>query len=186
VIEARLGIRVLLTRDDDRDVPIDDRTAIANNNKADLFISLHADGSMRRSTTGASIVVAAFDEAAPPSREAHGDERVPTFGGGLRDIEFVPWSLAQTRHIDGSMAFATILQEHLKDHVPLSAHSRDRAPLRVLESANMPAVLVEMGFLTNAEQEKLLGGDAFQIVFVQAIYDAVVRFRDTLAAGGTR
>jgi N-acetylmuramoyl-L-alanine amidase len=186
VIEARLGIRVLLTREDDRDLPIDDRTAIANNNKADLFISLHADGSMRRTTAGASIVVAAFDEGARTSAESHGDERLPTFGGGLRDIEFVPWNLAQTRHLDGSMAFATILQEQLQARVPLSAHPRDRAPLRVLESANMPAVLVEMGFLTNAEQETLMTSDAFQTMLVQAIYDAVVRFRDSLAAAGTQ
>src|SRR5204863_6418640 len=46
-LEGRLGIRIILTRDDDRNVPIDERTAVANNNKADLFISLHANGSMR-------------------------------------------------------------------------------------------------------------------------------------------
>ena len=62
-IEARLGIRVLLTRDDDRDLPLDDRTAIANNNKANLFISLHANASLRPTTAGATIYYAAFDNA---------------------------------------------------------------------------------------------------------------------------
>jgi N-acetylmuramoyl-L-alanine amidase len=186
VIEGRLGIRVLLTRDDDRNVPLDERTAIANNNKADLFVSLHADSSMRRSASGASIVCAAFDEAAQTEGESHTAERVPTFGGGLRDIELVPWDLAQTRHVDGSLAFANILQDQLRDHVPLAPHPLDRAPLRVLESANMPAVLVEMGFLSNEEQEKLIASDVFQATFVQAMYDAIVRFRDSLAAGGAR
>jgi N-acetylmuramoyl-L-alanine amidase len=186
IIEARLGIRVLLTRDDDRNVKIDDRTAMANNNKADLFVSLHADSSMRRSASGASIVCAAFDEAAQTEGESHTAERVPTFGGGLRDIELVPWDLAQTRHVDGSLAFANILQDQLRDHVPLAPHPLDRAPLRVLESANMPAVLVEMGFLSNEEQEKLIASDVFQATFVQAMYDAIVRFRDSLAAGGAR
>ena len=61
VIEGRLGIRVLLTRDDDRNVPIDERTAIANNNKADLFISLHANAIDAKDDSGATIFTAAFD-----------------------------------------------------------------------------------------------------------------------------
>jgi N-acetylmuramoyl-L-alanine amidase len=186
VIEARLGVRVLLTRDDDRNIPLDDRTALANNNKADLFISLHANASLRRSVAGATIFSAAFDSSdAEAARSAPG-ERVPTFGGGLRDIELVPWSLAQTRHLDRSAEFATILEQQLRGRVPLSTHTVDRAPLRVLESANMPAVLIEIGFLSNAEQEKQLSLDAFQNTFVQAVYDAIVRFRDALNAGGGR
>ena len=80
-VEARLGIRVLLTRDDDRNVPLDDRTAVANNNKADLFISLHANASLRPSTAGAAIYYAAFDSATITSALANVD-RVPTFSGG--------------------------------------------------------------------------------------------------------
>jgi N-acetylmuramoyl-L-alanine amidase len=68
----------------------------------------------------------------------------------------------------------------------MAARPTDRAPLRVLESANMPAVLVELGYLSNPEQEKLVTGDAFQSTFVQAFYEAVVRFRDALGNGGTR
>ena len=74
-IEARLGIRVLLTRDDDRDLAVDDRTAIANNNKADLFISLHANASLRPSTTGASIYYAAFD---PKPKAVRATRRAPS------------------------------------------------------------------------------------------------------------
>lgn len=185
-IEARLGIRVLLTRDDDRNVALDDRTAIANNNKADLFVSLHANASLRRSTTGASLFVATFGPDNVLGTAPGAAERVPTFGGGLRDIELVPWDLAQTRHLDQSMAFGNILRQQLTDRVPLGPHPIDRAQLRVLESANMPAVLVEIGYLTNADQEKLIAGDAFQNTFVQALYDSVVRFRDALAAGGTQ
>lgn len=187
VVEARLGVRVLLTREDDKAVALDDRTAIANNNKADLFVSLHVNASLRRATSGGAIYVAHFDKDAAARALPEGGERVPTFGGGLRDIELVPWDLAQTRHAGRSGAFATLLQEQLTQKVPLTAHPVDSAPLRVLESANMPAVLVELGYVTNADQEKQLTSDAFQGAFVQALYDAVVRFRDSLAAaGGTR
>src|SRR5207247_5996316 len=68
---------------------------------------------------------------------------VPTFSGGSRDIELVPWDLAQTRHLERSAAFADLVEQQFHDRVPLSAHPIDRAPLRVLESANMPAVSSE-------------------------------------------
>jgi N-acetylmuramoyl-L-alanine amidase len=184
-IEARLGVRVLLTRDDDRNVSMDDRAAVANNNKADLFVSLHANTSMRPTTGGAAIFYAAFDKDAAQAAGAGRSERIPAFGGGLRDVEMVPWDLAQIRHLDRSSSFADLLQLQLKDRIPMATRPTDQAPLRVLESANMPAVLVELGYLSNADQEKLLTGDSFQATFVQGFYDAVVRFRDTLA-GGTR
>jgi N-acetylmuramoyl-L-alanine amidase len=180
-VEARLGIRVLLTRDGDRDVPLDDRTAVANNNKADLFISLHANASFRPSTAGATIYYAAFDSATVTSALA-GVDRVPTFSGGVRNIELVAWDQAQTRYLDQSMAFAGILEERLRDRVALAPRVIDRAPLDVLESANMPAVLVEMGFLTNVDQEKQLTGNDFQNAFVEAITEAIVRFRDSQPA----
>jgi N-acetylmuramoyl-L-alanine amidase len=185
VIEARLGLRVLLTREDDRNVPIDDRTAIANNNKADLFISLHVNGSLRPGTAGAVIYCAEFDKDAARTAAAGGAGRVPAFGGGSREIELVPWDLAQTRHLDQSQAFASLLEHQFRDRVPLGARSIDRAPLRVLESANMPAVMIEMGYLTNADQAKMLTGDAFQNALVTALVDAVVKFRDAITPGGT-
>ena len=185
VIEARLGLRVLLTRDDDRSVPNDERTAIANNNKADLFISLHVNGSVRPGTAGAVIYCAEFDKDAARTAAAGNAGRVPAFGGGSREIELVPWDLAQTRHLDQSQAFAALLEQQFRDRVPLASRSIDRAPLRVLESANMPAVVIEMGYLTNAEQAKMLQGDAFQNALVTALYDAIVKFRDTIASGGT-
>jgi N-acetylmuramoyl-L-alanine amidase len=186
VLEGRLGIRIILTRDDDRNVPIDERTAIANNNKADLFMSLHANGSMRSSTAGATVLSATFDSAAQAAAIAGGGERLPTFGGGLREIELVRWDLAQTRHLGQSNAFAALVGQQFTGRIPLASRPSESAPLRVLESANMPAVLIEMGYLTNPEQEKLLVSDAFQNAVVSGIYDAVLRFRDSLAAGAMR
>ncbi len=180
-IEARLGIRVLLTRDDDRNVPVDQRTALANNNKSDLFISLHANASLRTSTSGALLYTAAFEgDAGRLARAALTPEHVPAFGGGSRDIEFVPWNFAQIAHVEHSSALAALLEEQFHDRVPLSDRPVTSAPLRVLESANMPAVLIEMGYLTNPDQEKQLAGAEFQNTFVQAVIDAMVRYRDVL------
>jgi N-acetylmuramoyl-L-alanine amidase len=182
LLEGRLGLRVLLTRDDDRNVAFDDRAAVANNNKADLFISLHANASSKPGASGASILMAAFPDEAR-TRQALVPERVPVFGGGSRDIEMVLWNQAQIRYIDQSSVFTRTLQERLQGHVPLDVRPAGRAPLRVLASANMPAVLVEMGYLSNPEQEKQLASGEFQGTIAQAILDSVVLFRDYLAHG---
>jgi len=179
-VEARLGIRVLLTRDEDRDVPIDERAAIANNSKADLFISLHANAAWRGTPRGASIYVAAFNTPREKATKL-APERLPTFGGGLRDIELVEWDLAQLRYLDQSTELGRIVREQFDGRVPLDAHQLFSAgPFRVLESANMPAVLIEMGYLSTADQETALTGAAFQNTLVQAIMDAVVTFREYL------
>ncbi len=183
VIETRLGIRVLLTRDDDRAVAIEQRTAIANNNKANLFISLHANASPRPGASGASIYLAAFDPD-EGTRTGMPGQRVAVFGGGSRDIELVPWDLAQTRYVAQSAELAAMLEQQLRERVRLDLRPVERARLRVLESANMPAVLVEMGYLTSPEEQKLLVGADFQNDFVAAVFDAIVRFRDSLSTPG--
>lgn len=179
-LEARLGLRVLMTREDDRELPLDARTAVANNNKADLFISLHANASFRPSNAGASILVAQFPDEGL-ARRALEPHRVSVFGGGIRDIELVPWSQAQIRYLDQSTVLADLLQQHIGARTPLALRPTDRAPLRVLASANMPAVLIELGYLSNAEQEARLGNGEFQNGIAAAIVDAIVEFRDHLS-----
>lgn len=183
IFETRLGLRVLLTREDDRDVTLERRTALANNNKADVFISLHVNASPRPLASGAAVHVAAFDDEAR-SRVPQAPVRVPVFGGGNRDIDLVPWDLAQIRHVKRSAGLAALLEERLLGRVPLDPNPARRVAFHVLESANMPAVLVEMGYLTNPEQAGQLASGSFQNAFAQAIFDAVVAFRDVIAAGG--
>jgi N-acetylmuramoyl-L-alanine amidase len=72
-----------------------------------------------------------------------------------------------------------MVEASLRDRVPMSPRAIQQAPFRVLVGANMPAVLVEMGFISNPEQEKQLGSDAFQSSIVQALVDSIVRFRDS-------
>ena len=181
-LESKLGVRVLLTRDEDRSVGIDDRTAVANNGKADLFISLHANASWRPALAGATISTALFEHQAEQAARSLAPELVPAFGGVPRDIEFVPWDVAQIPHLEQSATLARVIEEQLHDRVPLAKTPVDAAPLRVLESANMPAVLIEMGYLTNADQEKQLAGADFQNTLVQSLVDAVMKYRDAMGA----
>jgi N-acetylmuramoyl-L-alanine amidase len=180
-IESRLGARVILTRDGDQTVGLDERAAVANNNKADLFLSLHANASVRGIATGAEVFYLSLaDYGDQAQRVAQGEsEALPVFGGGSRDIEVILWEMAQARHIEDSALLAQIVEASLRERVPMSPRALQQAPFRVLVGANMPAVLVEMAFISNAEQEKQLATEGFQSAVVQALVDAVVRFRDS-------
>jgi N-acetylmuramoyl-L-alanine amidase len=171
-----------MTREDDRDLPIENRTAVANNNKADLLVSLHANASFRPDTTGATVYVASFNETQLATEGLTG-ERMPVFGGGLRTIEIVPWNLAQIPHRDQSDQFAQAVVGSLQGRVAVAPRGIEHAPLRVLESANMPAVLLEMGYLSNADQEKALATPDAQNAITAALVDAIVKFRDATGGG---
>jgi len=179
LIESRLGLRVILTREVDHAVSIDERAAAANNGKADLLISLHANGALSAAPSGAEVFYERLDrEGEAAKREAAaGAISLPVLGGGTRTIDVIPWDLAQARHIEASSMLATLLEEELRRQVPMSQRPLQQGPLRLLSAANMPAALVEMAYLTNADQEKLAGGDEFKNAVAQALYNAIVRFR---------
>jgi N-acetylmuramoyl-L-alanine amidase len=182
-IENRLGLRALLTRDGDTAVSLDDRAAFANNNRADLFISLHVNASLRKDVTGAEVFYLSPEGYAQARQEAAATASLPTFGGGSREIDLILWEVAQMQHLTQSAALAAVVEEELRAHVPMSARPVQQAPFRVLVGANMPAILVEMAFLTNAEQEQALSSNEFQNTIAQALFDAIVRFRDAIGRG---
>jgi N-acetylmuramoyl-L-alanine amidase len=184
-LEGRLGVRVLLTRDGDQTVPLDQRAAVANNNKADLFISLHANASLRPATAGAEVLYLSLAEYGDEAQRAArgGAESLPVLGGGSREIEVILWEMAQARYIDQSAAFARTVEAALRERIGMSRRAIQPAPFRVLGGANMPAILVEMGFLSNAQQEQQLASDDYQNAVVQALVEGIVRFRGASAAG---
>ncbi len=183
-LEARLGVRVILTREGDATVGLDERAALANNNKADLFISLHANASVRPVASGAEVFYLSLEDYGDAAqRVARGEsEALPVFSGGTREIELILWEMAQARYIADSATLAQAVETALRDRVPMSPRALQQAPLRVLVGANMPAVLVEVGFITNVQQEKQLSSDAFQTLVVQGLVESVMRFRDVRAS----
>jgi len=184
-IEGRLGVRVLLTRPDDRQVDLDERAAIANNNKADLFISLHANASPRAGTAGVEILYLSRNRFADRVRQLAESQRqtLPVFGGGSREIVFVQWDLAQAYHLDESAGFAGLVQSRLSGLTGAGEVSVLQASARVLTGANMPALLVEMGYLSNPDQAQVLASDDFQGRTAQALCDAVATFRERVEEG---
>ena len=184
-IEGRLGMRVLLTHEASGRIDANGRAAIANNNKADLFISLHANGSPRPAARGASIYTLSLDRVGEDARRQSEADRavLPVFGGGSREVSLIEWELAQAAHVDSSNAFAGIVDQKLRTTAGLPAVSLQRGPMRNLAGTNMPAILIEMGYLSNPEEEKLLTSSDFQNSIALALTEAVAAFRDYIEQG---
>ena len=187
LLESRLGVRVLLTREGDLDVPIDRRTEMANHQKADVLVSLHANWSSRPTARGAQIYTLGLDAYRDRIKSTAGSKlAVPIIGGGARVIDPVPWDLAQVPFAPESAALGTVLVRHFSERsVPLFVQPTVEAPMRLLIGAHMPAVLIELGFLSNADDERALSDADWQTVLVESIVAAITEVRRGIG-GGTR
>jgi N-acetylmuramoyl-L-alanine amidase len=187
MIEGRLGLRVFLTRDDDRMMSLDDRSAYANSQKADVFISIHANAALRPAMRGAEVYYLSVESStASASGEQPGSAVLPTLGGGTRSIDMVLWETAQARSLEQSSALANLVEQALRSRVEMSPRAVQQAPFRVLVGATMPAVLIEVGYLSNPEQEQALTSGGFQDQIAQSLFEALVRFRAQIDRSGRR
>jgi N-acetylmuramoyl-L-alanine amidase len=187
-IEGRFGLRVLLTRDGDDNVPLDRRTSLANNNKADLFISLHANASVSPEARGAQVLSLNLDDYRGRSDAAvASDLPVPVIGGGSRSIDLVPWDVAQLPFAARSAVLSSILARQLSERgVPLYRRPLARLPLRTLVGANMPAVLLEVGFLSTRADETALARDDRSGATIEAVVATIAEVRLGVPAATSR
>lgn len=184
-LEQRLAVRVLLTRDIDVDLPHDTRVAIANQNKADLFISLHFNsyhGSRARGAETYFLSREASDQIAEEALAAEHASMTDAERREMADLELILWDLAQSFHLSESQRFANLVQEELNLELGLRDRGVRQAPFRVLMGASMPAVLVELGFLSNPAEEEKLRSAAYLGQLVDALVRAVTRFKTQMDA----
>jgi N-acetylmuramoyl-L-alanine amidase len=160
IIEQRLpGADVVYTRSDDTFVPLEERTNIANQAKADLFISIHANSSRDTGARGIETYYLNL-KGTSEAMEVAARENA-TAQEGVHDLESLVKRIAQTEKIDESKEFAEDIQESLSDRIQKTSKSvRNRgvrkAPFVVLIGADMPSILTEISFLSNPADEKLL------------------------------
>ncbi len=201
-LEARLeqaGMRVVLTRNEDADLPFDTRTAIANQNKADLFISIHLNSSFGSGAHGTEtyfLSTEATDQRAAQSAEAEnaanpagtagttgapdpqaGTPATPADTQAMEDLQLILWDLAQSHHLSESQRFANLVQGELNQTLQLRDRGVKQAPFRVLMGANMPAVLVELGFISNPDEEKKLQDSSYRAGLIEALVRSVQRYK---------
>ncbi len=184
-LEGRLPVRVILTRNQDSELSLEERTAVTNQNKADLFISLHLNSSMGNSAYGAEtyfLSIEASDEGAAAAAEAENrssgaDLVTRADGDPLYDLQLMLWDLAQSNYLAESQNFAKLVQEELNTALGLRDRGVKQAPFKVLNGAAMPAVLVEFGFLSNPAEEEKLNDASHRDDLVEAMVRAVGRYR---------
>lgn len=174
------GLRVILTRSSDQQVPLIQRTAIANYNRADLLLSIHLNASpvpsargtetyymSRQATDSWSTQLAAKENAA-------GLEAEPPAEGGLN---LVLWEMAQTSALVESAALAETIQQEFNALLGTNDRGVRQAPFAVLEGAQMPAVLVEVAFLSNPAEAKRLADPSFQDQVASTLVKSILNFK---------
>jgi len=188
-LERESDLKVILTRDNDSFLELADRAEIANSSGGDLFLSLHCnswfnDGahgletyflSPARSDWAKSVEAAENMAGRPDGTE--GSEGEPG------DVDFIVWELVQNRFISSSSQLAEIIQNEVTVDLGLPNRGVRQAGFRVLVGAYMPAVLIELGFLSHAQEEKRLGETGYQRELAKAIGDAILSYRDQTGGG---
>lgn len=182
VIEKNLAFRVVLTRDRDMDVSLDQRAATANNNKASLFISIHANSSYRKKANGSEtffLSLNATDEEA--RRLAYFENSSSEFENQIEQenqdqIMMILWDMAQSAYLKQSEQLAEFIQIELNSLLGTVNRGIKQAPFKVLMGVACPAVLVEAAFISNQEEERALVRDGFQENVAQAIYRGLAHY----------
>jgi N-acetylmuramoyl-L-alanine amidase len=173
-LERSGRFKVVMTRDTDVYIPLEQRVRIARKAQADLFISLHADSGGDPKVRGATVY----------TLSSHGADRTVknVFGGGFMNVQLpgrdlsvkqILLDLTQRHTLNRSGAFAETLLEHISTRTPLLRRSHRDAGYMVLLAPDVPAVLLEMGFITNPQDEAALNDRNKRARLMDAVGDAI-------------
>jgi len=161
-LELEKTYKVILTRTDDYWVDIPNRTATANHLNADMLISIHTGGSFLHQASGMSLYY--YEKSSTPALTLETESIEESKNSNVNE----PWSNIQSRHQNNSKVLAerilNSIKEKVGENVEYSADIQG-APLMVLEGADMPAVLIEIGYITNPKEEKSLN-DIIELTFL--------------------
>lgn len=183
IIQDRLGSEVIYTRIDDTFVPLSRRTAIANEANADLFLSIHVNSSPARAASGVETFYLSFTTSRSAlntaARENAGAEQ------NISDLQELLQKIALKDKVDESREFASRIQTSLGSLARGNHSTRDRgikkAPFVVLIGAKMPSVLVEIGFITNSQDEVMMRRPEHRQRLAEALYRGVSSYANGLS-----
>ena len=183
LVRSELKAEVVMTRDSDVFIPLEERTAIANSKGADLFLSVHANSSPNRSARGIETYFLNFARNAHAEGVAARENAISA--ATLKDLQGLVKAITLNSKIDESRDFASSVQESLvaglRPHDP-SVEDRGvhTAPFYVLIGANMPSVLAEIAFVSNPEEERKLRDDDYRDRIARSLLLGVTRYLEAL------
>jgi len=180
---AGSGVEVVMTRDTDVFIPLEERTAIANREGADLFLSIHANASRNIQARGVETYFLNF--AMNPEAEAVAARENATSGKPMHSLPDIVKAIALNNKINESRDLAETVQKAMVKRLgPKNRSLKDlgvkQAPFVVLIGAAMPSVLAEISFVTNKQDGTLLKTQAYRQQIAQALMDAVVGYQQSL------
>ena len=184
LLETRLGAEVVYTRKDDTFIPLETRTAIANQARADLFVSIHANSSHDPDARGVETYYLNFTSS-PEALEVAARENAVS-EKSIYELQDLVKKIALKEKIEESREFAGDVQESL--HSGLAAKSpgiRDRgvkkAPFIVLIGANMPSILAEISFVSNPTDEHRLATSEYRQRIAESLYRGIAKYVNGLS-----
>ena len=174
------GLDVVLTRRTDVFVPLEQRTAIANREGADLFLSIHANASRNGAARGLETYFLSF--ASNPEAEAVAARENAASANDMHNLPSIVRAIALNNKLDESRDLAGVVQQSLstrltKANAGVRSRGVKKAPFVVLIGAGMPSVLAEIGFLTNKQESALLRTPAYRQRIAEALHAAVMQYR---------
>jgi N-acetylmuramoyl-L-alanine amidase len=184
IIQQRLpGADIVYTRSDDTFIPLEERTNIANQAKADLFISIHANSSQDHMARGVETYYLNLKGSAEAMEVASRENA--SSDQGIHDLEDMVKKIARNEKIDESKEFAEDIQDSLAKRMQKTSKTvKDRgvrkAPFVVLIGADMPSILTEISFLSNPADEKLLKQPEYRQRVAEGLYQGVASYLQSL------
>jgi N-acetylmuramoyl-L-alanine amidase len=183
MVTERLGSEVIYTRTADTFIPLEERTALANSRKADLFLSIHANSSRHRRIGGPETYYLNFTTD-PEALEVAARENA-TSAKSISELQSLVQKITLKEKVQESREFAETVQKGVYTALARPRGFRNRgvkkAPFVVLVDASMPAVLVEIGFLSNGREESLLRRPSQRQRVAEALYKALAQYAGTLS-----
>jgi N-acetylmuramoyl-L-alanine amidase len=182
LIERGMGSEVVLTRDRDVDVSLENRSAIANNHKAGLFISLHANGAVQKKAAGSETFFLSLNATDEETRrlaylENNGSDLQSHIDPSSDDdLMMILWDMAQNAYVKESSRLAEYVQSELDAMLGLRNRGIKQAPFKILRGVACPAILVEAAFLSNPDEEQKLASEDYQAKIAEAVYRGLTRF----------
>jgi N-acetylmuramoyl-L-alanine amidase len=186
LVDDKLDIKVLLSRDTDTFIPLKERTSFANRERADLFVSIHANAHASASHEGVETYflsseatdIAARQTAALENSVVQLEKAAPGRPAGRENaLKAILWDLAQSQFLMESSQLAETVQDSMTRSLKIPNRGVKQAGFYVLGGAAMPAVLIEIGFVTNPREEKRLRDPKYRDEIARAIYSGIAAYK---------
>jgi N-acetylmuramoyl-L-alanine amidase len=183
LVEDRIGAEVIYTRESDVFIPLEERPQIANQRHADLFLSIHANSSTIASVTGVETYYLNTANSRQASEVAARENAASKMS--IADLEQIVQKITFNEKLKESMEFAGKMQAAMVTGTGAAGKARNRgvrrAPFIVLIGAKMPAILAEVGFLSNPEEEELMKTDAYRDKLAEALVKGIQAYERSLS-----